>query len=438
MVPDQNILIAGLQFGDEGKGSLTDYFCSQGAELVVRYNGGPQAAHNVRVRSTSGVIHHTFSQFGSGTLRGIPTVLSRFMSVDPPAMLAEASVLSRKLPLMRELFSEKPPLEADVLRFLTLDLECLIITPFHRIVNRIRERLRSQRHGSCGIGVGEAVLDAEKGAPSVRWKDQGSGEFEARLREIQDYKIREAQDLLRGVRDPGCMGLWEDLNERAIIPLFAQKCAEAASRVVTSTEAAIREVIRSRRCVFEGAQGVLLDRDAGFFPYVTPSTTTLKNALDLSTGTRAGRRVGVLRACTVRHGAGPMPSEIEDVSDLQTLRDEDNVDGPWQGILRAGWLDMPALRYALRECRVDELAVTNLDRRKTWKICESYDVLGEKVSAFAWGAKGADLTEIVRAARPILREVGSGEDLIREIESACGLPVRTISSGPFAEDKRSL
>src|SRR5215217_818107 len=140
------ILIADLGYGDAGKGSIVDYLTrATGVHTVVRYNGGAQAAHNVM---TPDGRHHTFAQFGSGTLvPGTRTHLSRYMTIHPLAMLAEE----------RHLHSLGI---SDAFGRVTIDGEALVTTPFQQSANRLKEIARGDgRHGSCGMGVGETMSD---------------------------------------------------------------------------------------------------------------------------------------------------------------------------------------------------------------------------------------------------------------------------------------
>src|SRR6516165_3609325 len=141
------LLVVDLAFGDCGKGSIVDYLVrTRGADTVVRFNGGPQAGHNV---VTPDGRHHTFSQFGSGSfVPGVKTVLSRFMLIEPYALLNEADHL-RSLGVLNPLSR------------LMIDRNCLVITPCHIEANRIRELTRGDAaHGTCGMGVGETVQDS--------------------------------------------------------------------------------------------------------------------------------------------------------------------------------------------------------------------------------------------------------------------------------------
>src|ERR1700683_2709429 len=140
-------IVCGLGFGDEGKGSVTDYLCSQDsadpAHAVVRFNGGAQAAHNV---VTADGRQHTFAQFGAATFPpGVRTYLSRFALVDPLALAGEAAHLASVG-------------VTDALDLVTVDVDALLTTPDHQAANRARELARGGgRHGSCGMGIGETA-----------------------------------------------------------------------------------------------------------------------------------------------------------------------------------------------------------------------------------------------------------------------------------------
>lgn len=138
-------IVGGLGFGDEGKGTIVDYLTREyNAKLIVRFNGGPQAAHHV---VTPEGITHVFSQFGSGTfVPGVNTYISPRVVFDPLALIKESVALKEKgiqYPL-RRLFVNK---------------DCLIVTPFHKIISRMLETARKEKRGTCGKGVGEVRKD---------------------------------------------------------------------------------------------------------------------------------------------------------------------------------------------------------------------------------------------------------------------------------------
>ncbi|HEX9997461.1 MAG TPA: adenylosuccinate synthetase, partial [Abditibacterium sp.] len=147
------LVIVDLTFGDAGKGSITDALVRRGANLVVRYNGGAQAAHTVFDQAGR---CHIFHQFGSGTLvEGVEILLSRFMMVNPLALHYEELEL-REIGI------------PDAAERMFIDARALVTTPYHMIANRLREIARgANRHGSCGLGIGETAADALDFAANV-------------------------------------------------------------------------------------------------------------------------------------------------------------------------------------------------------------------------------------------------------------------------------
>ncbi|OHV59327.1 adenylosuccinate synthetase [Pseudofrankia sp. BMG5.36] len=354
MRPDFTIVVD-LGFGDAGKGTVVDHLCRVAAAAgrpvgaVVRFNGGAQAAHNV---VTDDGRHHTFAQFGAGTLAGVPTHLSRYMLVDPLALAAEAEHLAA--------IGVPSPFAA-----LTVHGDALLTTPYHAAANRARELARgSGRHGSCGMGIGETAAYAlayPDDAPRVR-----DCVHPARLRRL----LGELRALLESELGPLPAPPVEDCVE-----VFG----EFARTVRLVDDRHVAELLRAGPVVFEGAQGVLLDEWHGFHPFTTWSTTTFANAEKLlrDAGVDDGdvTRLGVLRTFTTRHGAGPLVSE--DAALTAALPDRYNGVGRWQGALRAGHFDAVAHRYAVEVAGgVDAVALTHLDApaRHPLRVCGAYDV----------------------------------------------------------------
>ena len=341
------ILVVDLGFGDAGKGSLVDYYVRRHrAHTVVRFNGGAQAAHNV---VTPDGRHHTFSQFGSGTfVPGVRTHLSRFMLVDPVALLLEERHL-RSVGV------------SDAFERLSVSRDALVVTPFQRAANRLREMSRGRdRHGSCGMGIGETMADMLAGETlALRMREllSPAGMYE-RLRHIQHAKRLQCAFLNRP-DDPVADREWALLCNPEAPAEFADLFQHVSRRLTIVPDAA--DMLHAPGAVvFEGAQGVLLDEWYGFHPHTTWSTTTFGNALTLlhEADYPGGiTRIGSLRAYMTRHGPGPFPTEDADLT--RRSPDLHNALNPWQRQFRIGWLDLLLLRYALEVAGgVDQLAVT--------------------------------------------------------------------------------
>jgi len=399
---NEHVAVVDLGYGDAGKGTVVDWLCAtQPVHAVIRYNGGAQAGHNVVLADGR---HHTFSQFGSGTLQGIRTHLSRFMIVDPLSMAVEADhLVSLGIP--------------DPWAGLTIDRDALLATPYHRAANQARERARGDsRHGSCGMGIGEAAAYAlafPDAAP--RAGDIGSGGLGDRLTALRD-------------------ALAAELGPLDVPPIEA--CLDAyaafAGRATIVDGAYGDALLDAGTCVFEGAQGVLLDEWRGFHPYTTWSTTTAHNALALLDG-RPATTLGVVRTYTTRHGAGPLVTA--DAALTERLPDAFNVNGPWQGGFRVGHFDAVAHRYAIEVSGgVDALAVTHADVDVSG-VCRAYR---DGLARIVPGERGdldhqADLTRRLLAAQPLIDDVAVTAELIGDLLER---PVAVVSSGPTAADKK--
>ncbi|GAA2908568.1 adenylosuccinate synthase [Streptosporangium fragile] len=390
----EHVIVADLGYGDAGKGTVVDWLCSrERVQAVVRFNGGGQAAHNVVLPDGR---HHTFAQFGSGTFRGVPTHLSRFMIVDPLSLAGEAAHLARLgVP--------------DPLGLLTVDRDALLATPYHVAAGRARELARGDdRHGSCGMGIGETMAYA-LGHPGLA---PTAGDCESPA--VLTRKLRALREAL-GVTGPPV----EDCA--AAYRAFAERVTLVGSSFTTA-------LLRRRPVVFEGAQGVLLDEWHGFHPYTTWSTTTFANALELLDGT-AAVRLGVLRTYTPRHGPGPLVTEDPGLA----LPEAHNGDGPWQGPFRTGHFDAVAHRYALAVTGgADGLALTHLDAPVS-RMCVSYDIGELPVGPAGDLDRQAGLTGLLAAARP--RYADGVDDWPEAVAEALGIPVWLGSSGPTAADK---
>lgn len=355
---DHAMIVVGLGFGDEGKGTVVDTLCKEQpdgtkASFVVRFNGGAQAGHNV---VTPDGRHHTFSQFGSGTFHDVPTYLSKYVHVNPLAMESEA--------LHLEACRVKNPF-----RLMHVDRDALVTTPFQVAANRLRELLRGQgRHGSCGMGVGESQKDfLDRGRDWCVSVGDLSETIPALLREKlrrqQEDKAAEFSEL-SNTANMTIQRELDVLRDSTLVDYLVPTYRAFSKKVHIVDEDWTRAAFTlARRVVFEGAQGVLLDEDFGFHPYTTWSKTTTQNAeacLELGQQHARVTRVGVLRTFHTRHGAGPLPTE--GTLSSRYVSTDHNWANEWQGSFRTGIFDMVLARYALNVCRVDCLALTHLDK----------------------------------------------------------------------------
>ena len=439
--PGLAVIVVGLGFGDEGKGSVTDALVRRlGARTVVRFNGGPQAAHHVVLPDGR---THCFAQLGSGALvPGVRTLLSRFMVVDPPALEREARAL-------RRLGGADAPERLDV------DPRAVIVTPFHRALNRIAELARAPegRHGTCGRGVGLAWTESLRGwSPTLRVGDLlDRPRARATLRLLQ-ATMRDLAELvvdLRGRRAPLRAELGPLLSGgvvEALLDRYDAFARRSGLRLIEDEDAL--HAARHAPVIFEGAQGVLLDPRFGFPPHVTKTWTTSENARQLLAAGAGWRilRLGVLRVFPTRHGAGPFVTR--DPALDPRLPERHNGDSPWQGPFLRGWPDAVALRYALEVERPDGLAITHLDALsafETARICRAYEPLAADSSGLITAlrlprpgrSQPVELARTLGSCRPRYEAVAAADLLPRSLELAgAAAPVLLESRGPTWADKR--
>jgi adenylosuccinate synthase len=453
-------IVTDLGFGDAGKGTMVDYIARQMTEpIIVRFNGGAQAAHNVH---TPDGRHHTFSQFGSGTfVSGTRTFLSRYVLFDPYALHNEALGLARQ--------GVRNPL-ARVM----VDGAALTVTPIQKAANRIRESLRGDgRHGSVGMGIGETMADMlafpELAVYAHDLRDPAI--LEQKLRGLQELKYAEFGAMLSSVTTTGVLKDEVRLLRDPHAPkMLARTMVTLAQQCVLCSMSTLKRLSYEQPLIFEGAQGVLIDEWHGFHPYTTWSTTTQANAnalLEQIGYAGPVTRYGVIRAYSTRHGPGPFPSE--DVGLTMSLPDTHNVFGNWQREFRVGWLDLPLIRYALAVSDgVETLALTHLDRfasvsrkrvvtayavdahclslREQNAIIQTKVVLPEVGKVYIGSFKRKEyledlsyqemLGEILAKAKPVFEDIDFGGEAYADfISTRLGVSVGVTSYGRTAGEK---
>lgn len=398
-------IVIDLGYGDAGKGAHVDYLCrTQDVSTVVRFNGGPQAGHNV---VTPDGKHHEFHQFGSGTLAGADTYLSEFMMINPMMLAVEARQLE-------ELTGFSP------YKKLWVDRRCQIISPYNEFANQIIEGARGDnRHGSCGLGIGDAVEDRINGSFHFTVGDvidMGPDKIGRMLDHQRLWKLDVLRDEIREVQgNPDLKYALDGLHD----PDFTDAVAGVWDMIISFLRITdigfLEKRLETDHVVFEAAQGVLLDEYWGHQPYTTWSKTTRMNADELLNEIGYDDDLechGLTRAYSTRHGRGPLKTE----SPLMTLelQDEHNPTNPWQEHFRVGPLDLVMLRYALRvaDGEVDSLVVSCLDRLEGRQITACNQYVDDK---------------------PVTQDVN---DLPTFIENSTGIPVKVVAYGPTADDRK--
>jgi adenylosuccinate synthase len=351
----------------------------------------------------------------------------------------------------------------DAFERLTIEREALVTTPYHVTANRIREMARSNRHGSCGMGIGETV-SSHLSFPD---HDLQVGDLEDRAKVgIQLTKVRDRYlTELSHLHSPECKSRdldcicsfkaeWNMLLSNSLHPVIRDLLngfRQLPLQVVGS--AYLQRIMKEGTTIFEGAQGVLLDQDYGFHPYTTWSDTTFGNALNLIEGFSGDiRKIGILRSYMTRHGAGPFVTEGKGVF-LPTPKVEHNALNSWQQDFRLGAFDAFATQYALRVIGgVDEIAMTHCDvaclrTNEPHRICVDYlGGLGvaSELRDVSWVSdirgRFDDREKIslnLSQACPVyLEEKVNWGMFIPTIEDLLKTPITIKSFGPTAKDKR--
>ncbi|MDI6871237.1 MAG: adenylosuccinate synthase [Bacillota bacterium] len=388
------VVVVGTQWGDEGKGKVTDLLASE-AELVVRYAGGSNAGHTVIIDGQLFKLH----LIPSGILSpGTTCLIGNGVVLDPAWLLREAE----------ELQSRGVSLEG-----LRISERAQVVMPWHTLLDELEERERrpEDRIGTTGRGIGPCYVD-KVARLGIRVADLVDPEALAdRLDAVLPAKNR----LLQKVYDhPG-------FDREAVLAEYRGYAERIRPYVVDGAALVRRALDEGRRVLFEGAQGALLDLDHGTYPFVTSSSTVAGGAC---TGAGVGpgsidRVVGVAKAYTSRVGRGPFPTELPDeTGDL--IREKGHEYGTTTGRpRRVGWFDAVIVRHAVRVNGVDLLAVMSLDvlaGLSTVRLCTAYRYRGRQLPDFP-----ADL-RVLSECEPVYEELPGWEGELSGCQSLGELP----------------
>ena len=411
-------IVLGAQWGDEGKGRVTDFF-AESADFVVRYQGGNNAGHTV----TIGDRVYALSLIPSGVMHEscVPVIASGCV-IDPAVLLEEVEMLTRE------------GISPERLR---ISSNAHLIMPYHRVLDGVMERyLGRNRIGTTKRGIGPAYSD-KFSRSGIRIQDL----FDPRIfREKVEAVLADKNKILTRVYNRLPM------DPAAVISQYLEM-ADRLLPYVTDTSLLLWQAIsRGKNVLFEGAQGTLLDIDHGTYPFVTSSNPTAGGAL-IGAGlgpTVIDSVVGVSKAYISRVGSGPFPTELFDEVG-EWLVDRGREFGTVTGRRRrCGWLDLVALRYAARINGLTRLFITKLDilsGLETLRVAVGYQASGQNYEQFPRQQR------VLYKCSPVYKDFeGWSEDIsgarrfedfppaarryIRFIEDAVGVPVGWVSVGP--------
>ncbi|MDI3481064.1 MAG: adenylosuccinate synthase [Tepidanaerobacteraceae bacterium] len=420
------VVVVGAQWGDEGKGRITDYLARE-ADVVVRYQGGNNAGHTVEVESKRYKLH----LIPSGILHpGTICIIGNGVVIDPLGLLEEVDCL------------EKDGVDTGALR---ISDRAHIIMPYHVLLDELAEKSKGEHElGTTRKGIGPAYIDkAER--MGIRMCDLMDPKlFEEKLEQNLEVK----NNLLEKVY--GVKGF-----EKGPMLESYLKAAEKIKPMVCDTTVIIYEAAKAgKNILYEGAQGTLLDVDLGTYPYVT-SSHPIAGGVCVGAGvgpTLIDSVVGVVKAYTTRVGKGPFPTELFDgVGDY--IREKGYEYGTTTGRpRRCGWLDAVMLRFAVRVNGLSHIAITKLDTLgglEKVKICTAYEYRGQILTEFP-----ASL-HVLAECKPVYEELPgwpedisgassydelpqSLKDYVERIKELTGTQISFVSVGPARDQGYEL
>jgi len=371
-----NVVVIGAQWGDEGKGKITDLL-SRSADIVVRYQGGVNAGHTIVVDNNvlklhlipSGILYkNTTCLIGSGTV------------VDP-------KVLLREIDMLRENGIDISGLKLSSTSHVTM--------PYHRVLDEAMEKERGNlKIGTTGRGIGPTYADKAQ-RNGVRVRDLLD---KTRLKDVLQVPLREKNGLLEKIYNI------KPLKEEEIIEEYLEFGYRLEPHVVDCTRTIHSASMNKKNILFEGAQGTLLDLDHGTYPYVT-SSNPISGGACIGAGvgpTLIDRVIGVAKAYTTRVGEGPFPTELQGSINDQ-LCDRGGEFGTTTGRRRrCGWFDGIIGKYAVQVNGLDCLAITKLDvldELDEIQVCIAYELNGTKIDYFPTNS------DDLRRCKPIFKKL---------------------------------
>ena len=415
------IIVVGAQWGDEGKGKVVDVFSAQ-ADFVVRYQGGANAGHTLMVDGKktvlhlvpSGVLHpHTTCVIAAGVVLDVEKIVEEIRALKAAGLLQNPKQL---------LISDS----------------CTLILPYHRELDQARERAaHNEKIGTTGKGIGPAYEDRAS-RKAILFGDLFSRDT---LRTKLETSLREKNFLLERFYQSKAYSVDD------IMTMLAPLTEELSPYRSRDTSLVIFKALKSgKKVLFEGAQGSLLDLLHGTYPFVTSSSTLSGSAL-IGSGVGPGlvqKVVAIAKGYTTRVGSGPFPTECDDETGEQ-MRSSGAEFGATTGRpRRCGWLDLVALKYAIRINGITNLALMKLDVLSGFrdvKICTSYELDGQIIQEYP--VSPGDLAR----CKPIYETLGgwkenlcaaksmkdlprNAQDYVNFIGAELGIPIDVVSVGP--------
>ena len=411
-------LLLGLQWGDEGKGKIVDVLTSK-YDVIARFQGGPNAGHTLEFDGIKHVLH----TIPSGIFHdNAINIVGNGVVIDPVIFKRELDNLAK--------------FNIDFKSKLLISRKAHLILPTHRLLDAASEASKGKaKIGSTLKGIGPTYMD-KTGRNGIRVGDLELSDWKEKYRHLADK--HEAMINFYNV------DVQYDLPELETEFFKAVEVLKSL-QFIDSEEYLYQAQKEGKTILAEGAQGSLLDIDFGTYPFVTSSNTTAAGActgLGIAPNT-IGEVIGIFKAYTTRVGSGPFPTELFD-EEGATMGRVGNEFGATTGRpRRCGWLDLVALKYAIRVNGVTQLTMMKADVLSgfdTLKVCTSYNYKGEEVQHLPFNIDAENVTPIYthfKGWKEDLTRFTSPSDLPKElqeyiafIEKETGVPVTVVSVGP--------
>ncbi len=410
----KTIAIVGSQWGDEGKGKITDLL-AQKSNLVVRFQGGNNAGHTIIVEDKKIVLH----LIPSGILH--PTCLSLIghgVVLEPEALINElAEVKKAGVSVTPENFK--------------ISSSCSVITSYHRIMDAVRESKGPVKIGTTGKGIGPAYEDkiSRKG---IKVSDL----FDKKLLHAKlERNFIEKKVLLDHLYDTEYPSIDSEVTRLYELGQQIQQF------VCDSFSLIDQHTTQGSNILYEGAQGVLLDIDYGSYPFVTSSSTSY-GGIFTGAGAPKGKIdevIGITKAYTTRVGEGPFPTELHSPIGEKIQRIGGEFGATTGRKRRCGWLDLPLLKYSIKSSCISSIALTKLDvlsEIEELKVCVAYKYEGKEIDIAYPGIDLSRVEPIFETFNPFVDKFDGSElsdelkRYIKLIEDSTQVPVGIIAFGP--------
>ncbi|MDR0969976.1 MAG: adenylosuccinate synthase [Lentimicrobiaceae bacterium] len=412
-------LLLGLQWGDEGKGKIVDVL-TPNYDIVARFQGGPNAGHTIVFDNKKFVLHTIPSGIFNPTCINI---IGNGVIIDPLTLLREIDELAQK--------------DVDATKNLFVSRKAHLILPTHRLLDAANEKSKgSQKIGTTLKGIGPTYTD-KTARNGIRVGDITMDDFNEKYQRSKQRHLIQLQSTNFDVENFTLDGMslveYEQKWFEAIEKMKRLKCIESEYFINENLQ-------KGKKILAEGAQGSLLDVDFGSYPFVTSSSTIASGAcsgLGVAPGA-IGRVFGVFKAYCTRVGSGPFPTELFD-ADGNLMRERGHEFGSTTGRpRRCGWIDLPALKYAVMLNGVTDLIMMKADVLnvfETLKIAVAYNFRGSKTEQLPYEAVTEKLEPIYTEIKGWDQEITDSiadelENYIRFIENYVGVPITFVSTGP--------